>query len=57
MSQIAMETIDVLESDRTNSEFATFALPDESFASYITDTVCFIPTKTTRSGLVKRKSL
>lgn len=52
MSQIAMETIDVLESDRTNSEFATFVLPDESFTSDITVMDCFIPTKTTRSGLV-----
>lgn len=33
MSQTAMETIDVLESDRTNSEFDTLVLPDVSFTS------------------------
>jgi len=32
MSQTVMETIDVQESDRTNSEFA-LVFPDESFAS------------------------
>lgn len=33
MSQTAMETIDVLESDRTNSESDMIVLPDMSFAS------------------------
>ncbi len=33
MSQTAMETIDVLESDRTNSEFDMLVLPDVSFTS------------------------